>query len=84
MVGDLCGSVFVDIGFQKWVTTQVGDRAYAGLKEPPKKNMLTDFEYQIKRGLEHNSQQEYSVELRGVDALETSLDTTDDVITVKA
>ena len=65
--GDLCGSLFLDMGFQKWVTTIIGQNQWAKLKDTAKKNMLLDFEYAVKRSFDPKCQQEYSVGLRGVE-----------------
>ena len=81
--GDLCGSVFLDMGFQKWVTTIIGQNQWARLKEAAKKKMLLDFEYAVKRSFDPKCQQEYSVELRGVEDDEHH-NISDDTIVVKA
>lgn len=71
------------MGFEKWVSTKVGQAAYSNLKDTAKKNMFQDFEYQIKRGFDPVNQDEYSVGLKGVeDNVDQGI--TDDMIMVKS
>lgn len=70
------------MGFEKWVSTKVGQLAYSKLKDTAKKNMFQDFEYQIKRGFDPVNQQEYSVGLKGVEDNEDQ-GISDDTILVK-
>jgi hypothetical protein len=71
------------MGFQKWLITIVGEDAYAKLKETSRKKMLEEFEYQVKRCFDPVNQQEYSVELKGVEDNERH-NIRDDNIVVKA
>ncbi|KAL9085632.1 MAG: hypothetical protein Q9165_007533 [Trypethelium subeluteriae] len=64
--GGLCGSVFVDIAFEKHVRTIVGESAYARLKQKAKATMFGEFEHQVKRQYS-GEDKDFSVQLYGVD-----------------
>jgi hypothetical protein len=49
LVGGLCGSVYLDAGFERHVSFLVGDEAYAKLDPRRKNQMLEEFEFGIKR-----------------------------------
>ncbi|KAL8759425.1 MAG: hypothetical protein Q9199_000795 [Rusavskia elegans] len=65
-VGGLCGSVFLDTSFQKYIETIVGEAQYNSIKETNRKKMMKEFEYGIKRTFSEKNDQTYSVDLRGV------------------
>ncbi|KAL8838117.1 MAG: hypothetical protein Q9170_002258 [Blastenia crenularia] len=64
--GGLCGSVFLDTTFQKYIETLVGEAQYNAIKETNRKKMMKEFEYGIKRTFSEKNDQTYSVDLRGV------------------
>jgi hypothetical protein len=64
-LGDLCGSVFLDQAFEKYIQTVVGEQQYAGLRDRAKKKMLKEFENIVKRSYT-GEDKEYSVDLAGV------------------
>lgn len=64
-LGDLCGSVFVDMAFEKYLKSIVGESTYNGIREKHRKRMLSDFDVQVKRNFS-GEDKESSVELRGV------------------
>lgn len=64
--GDLCGSVFLDTSFQKYIETIVGEAQYKSIKETNRKKMMKEFEFGIKRTFSEKNDQTYSVDLRGV------------------
>ena len=73
-VGDLCGSVFLDLAFEKWITTIVGEDQYynrsgdrKGIKESSRKKMMEQFEFGIKRTFTGMPDQKFSVDLKGVE-----------------
>ncbi|KAJ4245283.1 hypothetical protein NW762_014153, partial [Fusarium torreyae] len=65
--GGLCGSVCLDIAFEKYIKTLVGESQYNRLKDRDKKKMLLNFEYGVKRAFTVESTEDYSVDLRGVE-----------------
>lgn len=66
-LGGLCGSVFLDISFEKYIKTLVGKEQYSKIREIDKKKMLRTFEYGVKRSFVAESTKDYSVDLRGVE-----------------
>ena len=64
--GDLCGSMFIDNGFETWAYGLVGGKEWARLNDPAKKRMMRDFE-SVKRSFDPQTESEYSVELKGVE-----------------
>ncbi|KAL8953266.1 MAG: hypothetical protein Q9222_000871 [Ikaeria aurantiellina] len=79
--GGLCGSVFLDTTFQKYIETLVGEAQYNSIKETNRKKMMKEFEYGIKRSFSEKNDQIYSVDLRGVkDDYKSNI--IDDTITV--
>ncbi|KAJ3526973.1 hypothetical protein NM208_g1479 [Fusarium decemcellulare] len=64
--GGLCGSVFLDIAFEKYIKTLVGEEQYRDLREIDKKKMMRIFENGVKRSFTVDSTKDYSVDLRGV------------------
>ena len=80
--GGLCGSVFLDLAFQKYIETIIGEMEFRGIKESNRKKMMREFEYGIKRCFSENNDQTYSVDLKGVkDDPKNGI--VDDTITVK-
>ncbi|KAI1464857.1 uncharacterized protein F4812DRAFT_462181 [Daldinia caldariorum] len=65
--GDLCGSVFLDLAFVKYIAALIGEKQYAKIKEVSKKKMLKEFEFGIKRSFMGDDNKDYSVDLRGVE-----------------
>lgn len=64
--GELCGSVFLDMAFEKHIKTVVGDEQYAKLKDRAKKKMIKEFEIGVKCSYT-GEEKEYSVDLSGVE-----------------
>lgn len=72
--GDLCGSIFLDLAFEKCITTIVGEDQYynvlrdlKGIKERSRKKMMEQFEIGIKRNFTGMPGQRFSVDLKGVE-----------------
>ncbi|KAI1660440.1 hypothetical protein F4813DRAFT_400656 [Daldinia decipiens] len=65
--GDLCGSVFLDLAFVKYIAALIGEKQYSQIKEVSKKKMLKEFEFGIKRSFMGDDNKDYSVDLRGVE-----------------
>ncbi|KAF3092569.1 hypothetical protein TWF225_001905 [Orbilia oligospora] len=63
--GGLCGSIFLDLAFENFIKTKVGELKYNSIQERHKKKMLDEFENQIKWNFEGDAKRLYSVELRG-------------------
>lgn len=63
--GDLCGSMYLDIAFQKYVKTIVGDEQYDKLHDKAKRAMMREFEQSVKRCY-NGDDEEHSVDLWGV------------------
>lgn len=66
MSGDLCGSVFLDLAFQKYIEILIGANQYSNIRESYRKTMMRGFEYGIKRAFTGKDDQTYSIDLRGV------------------
>ena len=81
LTGDLCGSVFLDANFQKYIETIVGEDQYYSIKETNRKKMMRDFEYGVKRTFSEKNDQTYSVDLKGVRD-DYRMDIVDDTITL--
>ncbi|KJZ69823.1 hypothetical protein HIM_10776 [Hirsutella minnesotensis 3608] len=64
--GGLCGSVFLDLAFERYIKMIVGQEQYGTVSELNKKRMLKDFEFGVKRCFTVESKKDYSVDLRGV------------------
>lgn len=64
--GDLCGSTFVDRGFEKFVRTKIGDTKYYEIRAKYRNKMLLDFDVQVKRNFVGDDKKA-SVELRTVE-----------------
>lgn len=74
IIGDLCGSVFLDLAFEKCIIAIVGEDQYyntagerRGIKETGRKKMMEQFEFGIKRNFTGMPDQKFSVDLKGVD-----------------
>ena len=82
LTGGLCGSVFLDLAFQKYIETIIGEMEFKSIKESNRKKMMREFEYGIKRCFSEQNDQTYSVDLKGVkDDPKNGI--VDDTITVK-
>ncbi|KAG9557021.1 hypothetical protein KCU71_g11127, partial [Aureobasidium melanogenum] len=78
--GGLCGSVYLDIEFEKHIIALVGKSQYENLRKRDKVKMMQDFEYNIKRCFSGNSGN-YTVDMPGVaDNPELGID--DDEVTL--
>ncbi|PSN58712.1 actin-like ATPase domain-containing protein [Corynespora cassiicola Philippines] len=64
--GDGCGSVHLDIAFEKYIQMVVGEKQYSSLDPKAKATMLHGYETGLKRAYS-GTNKEYSVELHGVD-----------------
>ncbi|KAK4211460.1 hypothetical protein QBC37DRAFT_474393 [Rhypophila decipiens] len=65
--GGLCGATFIDMHFEEYVKTKVGEEAYTRLKDASKAQMMHDFERQLKRGFRGDVRGNAGVRLDGVD-----------------
>jgi molecular chaperone DnaK (HSP70) len=63
--GDLCGSVFIDIGFENSVRAKIGETKYQAISKYHRQKMLLDFDTKVKRWFTGPDQKTTSVELRG-------------------
>jgi hypothetical protein len=77
----LCGSVFLDQAFEKYIRTIVGEPQWQSLKAKSKLRMLKDWESAIKRCYSGDNTS-YTVELTGVED-NASVHIEEDVITLK-
>lgn len=82
LTGDLCGSVFLDLAFQRYIMTLVGEDKYSAMKETSKKRMMRDFEAGVKRAYAGDPKKEYTVDLKGVEDDEAN-GICDDTISLK-
>ncbi|MCJ1459513.1 hypothetical protein MMC28_009892 [Mycoblastus sanguinarius] len=64
--GELCGSMFLDLAFEKVIATMIGETEYNSIKESNRKKMMRHFEYGIKRCFSTRNDQAYSVDLKGI------------------
>lgn len=64
LTGDLCGSVYLDQDFEKYIRNIVGEEQWGTLKVRSKQKMMSEFE-SIKRAFAGDDQQ-FSVDLQGV------------------
>lgn len=79
--GGLCGSVFVDAAFERYVKTVVGEKEYEAIRPRARKRMMKEFENSVKRCYTGDDK-EFSVDLPGVqDNPEEGID--DDTIKLK-
>jgi hypothetical protein len=66
-IGALCGSAYIDMGFEKFVKFKVGEAEYGKISEKHRKRMMLDFDVQVKRSFGAQEQKNRTVELRGVE-----------------
>ncbi|KAK6538417.1 hypothetical protein TWF694_010002 [Orbilia ellipsospora] len=79
--GDLCGSLFLDIGFEQMIKRKIGAEKYVSLRERDKKDMISQFEYRVKRQFDGNINKKMSVTLRGLGSdVEDSDEDDDDLV----
>ncbi|KAL8792665.1 MAG: hypothetical protein Q9195_004725 [Heterodermia aff. obscurata] len=64
--GDKCGSVYLDLAFERHIRTLVGEEQYSAIHEKRRKRMLQEFEMSVKRCFDGQGQKDYSVDLHGV------------------
>jgi hypothetical protein len=57
----------LDSEFEKYISTIVGEDAYLRIRKDNRKKMLQEFEYGIKRAFCGDEEEQYSVDLRGVE-----------------
>ncbi|KAL2060461.1 hypothetical protein VTL71DRAFT_9492 [Oculimacula yallundae] len=80
--GGLCGSVYLNIGFQNYIETLVGKEQYSLLKPPSKRSMMTEFDQTLKRIFNEKSNEVHTIDLFGVeDDPDNNID--DNTITLK-
>ncbi|KAF5013318.1 hypothetical protein FDECE_668 [Fusarium decemcellulare] len=65
--GGLCGSLFLNVAFEKYIKTLVGEGQYNRLRDKNKKDMMNKFENSVKRSFTADSTKDYWVDLRGVE-----------------
>lgn len=65
--GGLCGAIFLDEEFERYIRTRVGREQYDSLSIRTKENMRVNFERGLKRTFERGTTQRNLVELHGVD-----------------
>lgn len=63
----LCGSVFIDLEFERWIIREVGKPVYDKIKEQHKRDMMRQFEG-VKRSFEGDVTKQYTVRLQGAGA----------------
>ena len=80
--GGLCGSVFLDMNFERYIETICGETEYRSLKESNRKKMMREFDTQIKRCFNGHDDHTYSVDLKGVKE-DPEHGVLDDTITIK-
>ncbi|KAG9206733.1 hypothetical protein G6514_000018 [Epicoccum nigrum] len=64
--GGLCGSVYLDQAFEKYIRTIVGESQWKGLRLKSKQKMMHEFEMSVKRSYAGDGQQ-FSVDLQDVE-----------------
>ena len=64
-IGGLCGSVFLDLEFEKHIRMLVGRAIYAKIKQKDIKKMFREFEYGIKRSFMPGDTAPLTVDLKG-------------------
>lgn len=80
--GGLCGSVYLDQAFEKYIRTIVGESQWKGLKSKSKQKMMNEFEMSIKRCYTGDDKQ-FSVDLQDVED-NASVGIDDETITLKS
>ncbi|KAF8453361.1 hypothetical protein BGX38DRAFT_1249757 [Terfezia claveryi] len=63
--GGLCGSVFLDLEFERHIRTLVGRDVYAKIKQKDINKMFREFEYGIKRSFTQDDTAPLTVDLKG-------------------
>ncbi|KAF3941340.1 hypothetical protein ABW19_dt0203577 [Dactylella cylindrospora] len=82
--GGLCGSVFLDLGFEQLIKSKVGVSKYNSIRERYRNEMMAQFEYRIKRHFDGSTNRDYTVTLQGAgDADDDDDDEDNDLILVK-
>jgi len=80
--GGLCGSIFLDEEFERYIRTRVGREQYDRLSVRAKENMRIDFDRGLKRSFERGTRDNLRVELHGIaDDEENDID--DETISIK-
>lgn len=64
--GDLCGSVYLDVAFRRYVKTIVGESQYESITPRYRKMMENEFEHGVKRTFNGDPKVPFSVDLVGV------------------
>ncbi|KAK7739029.1 hypothetical protein SLS53_005927 [Cytospora paraplurivora] len=64
--GELCGSVYLDFAFLRYIKTKVGEEQYNSIRLIDMKAMRNHFDIGIKRAFDWNSNKEYFIDIRGV------------------
>ncbi len=67
LAGGLCGSVYLNIGFQKYIETLIGKDQYDSLSDPSKRKMMTEFDQTLKRIFNERSNEVHTIDLYGVE-----------------
>ncbi|KAJ4398854.1 hypothetical protein N0V91_009905 [Didymella pomorum] len=80
--GDLCGSVYLDQAFERYIRLIVGESQWKQLKPKSKQKMMLDFENSIKRSYAGDDKQ-FTVDLQGVED-NASVGIDDETITLKS
>ena len=65
LTGGLCGAAFIDMAFEDYVQTTIGEPAYLSIKKDDRQRMKRKFASQVKRTF-HGGRRLYKVKLRGV------------------
>jgi hypothetical protein len=65
--GGLCGSIFLDMSFEKHILTLVAESKYSEIRPADTRRMMKMFELGVKRSFTLESNKDYSVELIGVE-----------------
>lgn len=65
--GELCGAIFLDFGFEKYIITKIGERQWNKIKKPNKIRMMREFETGAKRCFDTTSSFGYEAYLKGVE-----------------
>jgi hypothetical protein len=67
LTGGLCGSVYLNIGFQNYIETLVGKEQWDSLPVPSKRSMMGEFDQTVKRIFNEKSSDVHTVDLFGVE-----------------
>lgn len=66
VVGDLCGSVFLDHGFDKYIRRKLGDSVIDGMSVRSRTQMMNSWINDVKFRFGNTSQTEFDVSVPGV------------------